>query len=45
MRHGDKSDVVVRIFDGAALVHSLDPPKSNHVLKTFRDYRNFVLIL
>ena len=34
----------IRIFDGAALVHALDPQKSNCQVKTFDDYATVVFI-
>ena len=36
--------VDTKIIDGAALVHSLDPNKSNVVVKTFKDYANLVFV-
>ena len=40
----DVPDVDVRLVDGAALVHSLDPKTSPHNLKTFQDYVHLVFL-
>ena len=37
-RPPDTPNVDVKIFDGAALIHALDPTKSNANVKTFDDY-------
>ena len=37
-------DVDVEIFDGAALVHILDPKKSHVSVKTFHDYAQLVFL-
>ncbi|MES9884486.1 MAG: hypothetical protein ABW185_26880, partial [Sedimenticola sp.] len=40
----DHPDVKLKIFDGAALVHSLDPKKADKSLKTFDDYSSKVFL-
>ena len=37
-------DVDVKIVDGAALVHILDPKKSQVAVKTFHDYAQLVFL-
>ena len=36
--------VDVKLVDGAALVHILDPKKSTATVNTFKDYANFVFL-
>ena len=37
-------NVDLKIVDGAALVHTLDPKKSNVPIKTFQDYSQLVFL-
>ena len=43
-RPANNPEVEMKIFDGAALIHTVDPHKSNGNIVTFDDYANKVVI-